>query len=246
MLPRHRRALWQAQVRHMYHPFQMVSIRDRPVRQPDIPFPCASALPSIPMIEEDTGTRPDPSPPSASLVEAFQTCAKDLQRFLAGKVSCEAAAADLAQEIYLRVVRSDPTLSVADPRSYLFRIANNLAIDHLRSQRRRRSLPHDAPEALALPDRRASSETAYLAKEELDVVCRAMTELSPLCRRIFMLNRFEGRSHLEITEALGISKSTVEKNVARALNHFRRAFGRRARPSVPATSPTRRFRDEPS
>ncbi|TXG79989.1 MAG: hypothetical protein E6R14_10085 [Thermomicrobiales bacterium] len=92
------------------------------------------------MIEEDTGTRPDPSPPTASLCEAFQTCANDVQRFPAGKVSREATAADLAQETYLRVVRSDPTLSVADPRSYLFRIANNLAIDHLRSQRRRRLL----------------------------------------------------------------------------------------------------------
>ncbi len=173
------------------------------------------------MSEEDTHAWAESASATESLYEAFEKCAHDLQRFLVKKVTCEATAADLAQETYLRVIRLDPTISVADPRSYLFRIAHNLAIDHLRSQHRRRALPHDAPEALALPDQRASPEAAYLAKEELEVVCRAMKDLSPLCRRIFMLNRFDGRSHSDIAQELSIAKSTVEKNLARALNHFR-------------------------
>lgn len=182
------------------------------------------------MSEENSDTWPDPEPPASPLCDAFQKCAKDLQRFLARKVACQATAEDLAQETYLRVIRSDRSVPIADPRSYLFRIANNLALDHLRFNNRRKSMPVDAPEARVLPDQRSSPEMACLAKEELNVVCRAMSELSPLCRRIMLLNRFEGRSHMEISAALGISKSAVEKNVARALNHFRRKLNECERP----------------
>jgi RNA polymerase sigma-70 factor (ECF subfamily) len=41
--------------------------------------------------------------------------------------------------------------------------------------------------------------------------------LTPLCQRIFYLNRFEGLKQREIAETLNISVRTVEENIKRAL-----------------------------
>ncbi|ALA57323.1 RNA polymerase sigma factor [Nitrospira moscoviensis] len=155
------------------------------------------------------------------LLQAFQACAADLRRFFTGRVRCEQMAADLTQEIYLRLARIDQPHLIADLRSYLFRIAANLATDHERARQRRAALVNDEADWLAVPDRAASPEQALLAKEELRLVEEALHELSPLCRRIFFLNRFEGLPHGVIAARLGVCKSTVEKNIARALNHCR-------------------------
>jgi RNA polymerase sigma factor (sigma-70 family) len=160
------------------------------------------------------------------LFQAFQACAADLRRFFAGRLRCEQTAADLTQEMYLRLARIDEPHLIADLRSYLFRIAANLATDHERARRRRANLIDEDADWLAVPDQTASPEAALLAKEELRLVEEALTELSPLCRRIFLLNRFDGLAHGEIAARLGVCKSTVEKNIARALNRCRERLQR--------------------
>lgn len=158
-----------------------------------------------------------------NLTELFDRYAVDVRRFLASRVACEATAADLTQETFLRLVKM-PDLAVIDnARTYLFRIAANLATDHLRALVRRRTSCGEQDEALlACPDRSSTPEAALLAKEELAEVLLALDELSPLCRRILVLNRFEGLSHRDIAHRLEICVSTVEKNLARALNHCRK------------------------
>lgn len=159
---------------------------------------------------------------NSDLLHVFQGCALDLRRFLTKRVRCEHTAADLAQEKYLRLVRIEHPQLIHDLRTYVFKIAANLAIDHLRMRERRRvTADHDA-EVQTVPDIQPSPEEVLLAKEELRIVEQALGELSPTCRTIFVLNRFEGLPHGEIAARMGVCRSTVEKNIARALNHCRR------------------------
>jgi RNA polymerase sigma factor (sigma-70 family) len=158
----------------------------------------------------------------ADLPQLFDQHAPDLQRFLTSRVTCEATAADLTQETFLRLAQVPHLDTIDNLRTYLFRIANNLAIDHHRARARTRcSSPEDEGVLIEYPDAAATPEAATLAKEELTVALQALEELSPLCRQIFVLNRFEGLPHREIAARLGIHLSTVEKNIARALNHCR-------------------------
>ncbi|HSE60595.1 MAG TPA: RNA polymerase sigma factor [Nitrospiraceae bacterium] len=158
----------------------------------------------------------------ADIRQLFDQLAPDLQRFLTSRVTCEATAADLTQEAFLRLAQIPNLEAIENLRTYLFRIANNLVIDHHRARARTRcSSPEDESALVEYPDAAATPEAAILAKEELAVVLQALEELSPLCRRIFILNRFEGLPHREIAARLGIHLSTVEKNIARALNHCR-------------------------
>ncbi|GJL62641.1 MAG: hypothetical protein NPIRA04_12950 [Nitrospirales bacterium] len=135
---------------------------------------------------------------------------------------CSVAAEDLMQETYLRLQRIEQPHLIQDLRTYMFRVAANLATDHLRAQTRRFELiDHDADFA-SIEDPRSTPERIFLAKEELAIVEQALKDLSPLCQRIMVLNRFEGMKHRDIAARLGICQSTVEKNIAKALLHCQR------------------------
>lgn len=164
------------------------------------------------------------------LTQLFDRYSVDVRRFLASRVACEATAADLTQETFLRLAQLPDLAVIENVRTYLFCIAANLATDHLRTLVRRRGPVCEQEDDLSeRPDSASTPEAALLAKEELATVLGALQELSPLCRRIFVLNRFEGMRHRDIARRLDICVSTVEKNLARALNHCRRRLNETSR-----------------
>ena len=76
--------------------------------------------------------------------EAFETLLtrykNSLFSFLVRMVSDRTVAEDLFQEVFLRVIKSLPDYKSKDKfKSWIFRIANNLAIDHLRSVKRKKT-----------------------------------------------------------------------------------------------------------
>jgi RNA polymerase sigma factor (sigma-70 family) len=96
----------------------------------------------------------------------------DLIKFLERRTATPADAQDLAQEVYLRLLRVERTDLVRQPRSYLLRIAANVLDDwRLKAQQAR---PHgsaaletlespDDPEYTVMADKRAQRLTAELA-----------------------------------------------------------------------------------
>jgi len=64
-----------------------------------------------------------------------------------------------------------------------------------------------------------------LGEQDLDRLIEGMSNLSPLCQRIFYLNRFEGLRQREIAEMLNISLRTVEENIKKALVHCAKTLG---------------------
>jgi len=144
----------------------------------------------------------------------------ELEALLFSRLRCRDTASDLSQEAFVRLCRAEDLGTVGNLKAYLFRTALNLLNDHYRSQgvREAVTLPglDDAP-----PDAedRRSAETVALAEEQVEELAKALAQLSPLCQRIFYLNRFEALKHREIAEKLGISIRTVEDNLKRALLH---------------------------
>lgn len=129
------------------------------------------------------------------------------------------------QELYLDC-RSEDLSQVGNLRAYLFRTAQNLLFDHYRSQSVRNAAIADWPEPTLpdAPDLRCA-ETVVLGEQALDSLIGALAELSPLCQRIFYLNRFEGLKQREIAEQLDVSVRTVEDNIKRALLHCAKTLG---------------------
>jgi len=151
-----------------------------------------------------------------SLLRAFLENHPDLVRFLSRRLRCLFTARDLAQEVYLRLVRAGGEEAVENPRALLFRIAANLATDHVRVQGRRAELLQEANALLWDQEDEISPERQILARDELVRIGAALALLPERTRRVFYLNRFEGVTQSEIACRLGISRTSVEKHMRRA------------------------------
>jgi RNA polymerase sigma-70 factor (ECF subfamily) len=144
-------------------------------------------------------------------------------------------AEDLAQETFVKALNAiesyRPEFKFS---SWIFKIANNAAIDHLR----RRELdtlslegsPHaetpDAIEATALQigARQESPLDAVEARELGGQIEAAIARLRPEYRSCILLRHVEGRAYEEIAEILGLPLGTVKTYIHRARNELRQAL----------------------
>jgi RNA polymerase sigma-70 factor (ECF subfamily) len=147
------------------------------------------------------------------LYQAYKDNESALLRFLFQRLGSAPLAHDLAQDICVKILEMDPPANVDNRRAYLFRMAANLATDHMRGETRRAELLAQAARHLTDDDAVASPEQATLANQELKRVKSAIAELSDLDRRIFLLTRFEGKSQREIAALVGLSPTAVFKRL---------------------------------
>lgn len=145
---------------------------------------------------------------------------RELLNFLARQVRDRDAAADLAQESYVRVLAVQHAgQSIVDMRALLYRTAHNLLIDrHRRAAVRRHedldSIPeHAQPQAPA----HQRPEEALAAMQVVRAYVATIEALPPRCREAFVLHVFDGLSHAQVGQHMGISASMVEKHIVRAM-----------------------------
>lgn len=159
-------------------------------------------------------TKMDDSPDLARL---YQSCFGELVGCLDHIVGDRATAEDIAQEAGMRLLHwpGHSEEPLRQPKALLFRIAINLARDHLRRLVVRRNA---APELERMASTSGqSADTVAAAREQLERVQQAMQRMPARPREVLLLSRVEGLSHGEIAVRLGITPKTVENHLARAL-----------------------------
>ncbi|HEX3729213.1 MAG TPA: RNA polymerase sigma factor [Opitutaceae bacterium] len=126
---------------------------------------------------------------------------------------------DLAQQIFIKMVRAiDRLQAPAQFESWLFRLARNTCIDHLRRQKLRRIFTPFAPEHEEVAESPGAVDT-----EELDALRHALAQLRPQDRALLALVQ-EGRSHLEIAQTLAITVAAVKARLHRAREQLRQHY----------------------
>ena len=134
-------------------------------------------------------------------------------------VAGSADAEDLLQELWLRV-GTTMTGPVERPLSYLYRAAHNLALERYRqtarAQRRALDWTDSVSETVAGISDEPSAERVLVARERLRLVEAALASVGSRAAMIFRKFRIEGQSQRDIASELGISISTVEKDLQRA------------------------------
>ena len=148
--------------------------------------------------------------------QVFLTQRVILLRTLQRMVNNHSTAEDLLQETYLRVTRALGERSIDHLEPFVFQTARNLALDHLRARRIQSrtmldDVPPDVVESIAAPA--SSAEDAAHAEQLLERLNVSLGELSARQQQIFILSRLHGHSYLEISEKLGVSLSTVQKEL---------------------------------
>ena len=131
-----------------------------------------------------------------------------LRRFLRRQQDIE----DVAQEAYLKAYSSELNRSIEHPKTYLFTIAKNIAINEL--SKKNNKIVDYIEECNTLPvTESATVESEIEAQQSLGAYCEAVAALPEKCRRVFLLRRVHGLKQQEIADSLGISLRTVEKHL---------------------------------
>ncbi|MFT6958034.1 MAG: RNA polymerase sigma-70 factor (family 1) [Halieaceae bacterium] len=154
----------------------------------------------------------------------FQENYDSLVRFLSSKVRDSDEAQDLAQDAFYKVMSVENAEKLEHVRAYLFQTASNLALNRIRKRKHQEAYKRSVESNLN-PEREgmiASPERAAAATEQLQQVERVLNGLPRKCRRAFLLHRTRHLSYQQIAEEMGISVSTVEKYMIRALGQCRK------------------------
>lgn len=130
---------------------------------------------------------------------------------------------DIVQETYVRICAVEKTEQILHPRSFLYRTARNLALDHLKRAETKTNISMN-DESLDWDAMGEDLDQVYnqvSATQEFEHFCEAVRHLPLQCRKAFVLKKVYGYSQKEIAEHLNISENTVEKHIAMGLNRCR-------------------------
>lgn len=163
-----------------------------------------------------------------SLVERlFAEHRKALEAFFYRRIRTKSEAPDLAQEVYLRMLRVSDADAIRNPELYLYTVANNLVKEHAVLDRRQAS-------GVDVDDTTVQEQLAELPAFDTDLdanqrVARlriVLAQLRPRYRAAVVLHYRHGLSYAEVGERLGVSANMVKKYLAQSLVHCRRRMAR--------------------
>jgi RNA polymerase sigma-70 factor (ECF subfamily) len=166
------------------------------------------------------GTRARPEDIEQDMEAWLKQLRPALTAFLRRKLQDPADLHDALQETSLRAWSYAARCEVRAPVSICFRIAENVAIDFARANRRSPTAgPQEDVELLATEE--PGPERSATATQTLELVKQVIGGLPPGCRHVFLLSRSSGLSNPEIARRCGVSIKLVEKQISRALRELR-------------------------
>jgi RNA polymerase sigma-70 factor, ECF subfamily len=171
----------------------------------------------------------------ADIAGAFETLVERYQNRLVGilfhLVGNREEAEDLCQDVFLRIYKARKGYRPkAKFSTWLFTIANNLALNHLRGKGRHKSVAmsgaaNDSQAVASVAQQLAGREgtpSAEMRQAELaELVREAVAVLNEDQRLAVLLNKFEEMSYAEIADVMGRSPAAIKSLLARARNQLR-------------------------
>ena len=152
-------------------------------------------------------------------------------------------AADMTQESFLKAWRNLESFQGNSAFStWLYRLASNTCLDHLRSVKRKPQLSlvledeDGEAQALDVPDSAPTPEEQVIALDEQSRLNQALQTLEEDQRQILILRAVNGLSYTEIAEALHLKEGTVKSRLARARDQLRKKLQQNGNNSPAPTS----------
>jgi RNA polymerase sigma factor (sigma-70 family) len=158
---------------------------------------------------------------SSRLAAWFQRWRRPVRHWLSDRSAVPAAELDdLAQEVFLRLLRYSDDIAIENPQGYLFRIAANVANEW--RERARRKRPHDDSWLEDLQIATSEEPENALARERVqDQVRKAVMRLPPRQREVLALHVSDGLTYQEIAARLGLTPRMVLRDLTRAYSRLR-------------------------
>jgi RNA polymerase sigma-70 factor (ECF subfamily) len=170
----------------------------------------------------------------AMLVRRYKT---PIFNFILRQVRSQNTAEDVTQDVFLRVVQNAAEFKhEARFSTWLYTIARNLCVDHLRKLSHRRHPSLDQPasgdgsdarpllDQVADPHPRASVERTAVSTEVQSKIIEAVASLPDEQREVFLLREVANLPFKEIAEITGVGENTVKSRMRYALDRLQEAL----------------------
>ena len=160
------------------------------------------------------------------LVQKFR---RQLIGFMYRMCHSQPVAEELAQEVFLRVYRSRGSYSAeAKFTTWMYRIATNLALNHLRDTKTERAEvsvsldePDDAGRTPDVADHGLTAEEDLLRRERLAAIRKQVEALPERQRMAVLMHKYQGMDYKEISKVLKLSESATKSLLFRAYETLR-------------------------
>jgi len=163
----------------------------------------------------DLVRRDDP----AALERIYDALGERLHHYLAGLVGSRTASEDILQDLFVRLAKNRRRLlGMVNLSGYLFAMARNLAMDHLRRR------PLSDVDILDYQDFLVADTPAPSETDEQEAVLKAVAALPAKQRDVVALKCFQGLTFAEVADALNVSLNTAASRYRYALDKLRNSL----------------------
>jgi RNA polymerase sigma factor (sigma-70 family) len=157
--------------------------------------------------------------PRRRLTDWFRQWRGPLRKFLVGRGAVPAADLDdVAQEVFLRLMRYGRTELIEHPQAYLFKMASNVAAEWAIRARYVRSREPEWLAGLAGEDRPEDEASHIELQDEIE---RALLTLTPQQQEVLKLQFYSGLSRGEIAGRLNLSERSVKRALTKSYEKLR-------------------------
>lgn len=131
-------------------------------------------------------------------------------------------AEDIVQDLFCHVWENKKNLKIhTSLRAYLYRSTYHNSLQYIRKQ----SVHNQYEKFIEMSGSESLRDDQAIEEIEIQyIIQKTMSSLPERCSKIFRMSRFEGLKYHEIADKLSISVKTVEANMGRALNVFRKSL----------------------
>ncbi|HEY7673293.1 MAG TPA: RNA polymerase sigma factor [Gammaproteobacteria bacterium] len=159
---------------------------------------------------------------AGALAPLFERHHARLYRFCLRMTGNRPASEDLVQDVFMRMLKYSRTFK--DEMSFLpwmFRIARNACVDHLRRAAADR-MPAHAPDEIESEE--PTPDESGAPDDRAELIRKALLALPAERREVLLLSRYEFKSYEEIARTLGCSVGAVKVRAHRAIKQLREVY----------------------
>lgn len=156
----------------------------------------------------------------ARFKELFEEYWEELYAYVFKILGDKEISQDLIQEIYFSLWKNRKSITIQNPKAYLYQSLRFQIYKHFRDNHLKCMDIEDFSDFIE----NYGPEEIFRAQEINTALHQSLDKLPPKCRKVYELSRFEEFSNREIAESLKISKNTVKNHLSKATSIIRVYF----------------------
>lgn len=160
----------------------------------------------------------------AAVTSLYEEYYDRIVRYIYVRIDDQSEAENLGGDVFLRALQSLDSFrgQGEQMRAWLFKIAHNLVVDHLRKMSKRKNVSINE---MSIPDGNPSVEDVVETKLQIDQLSKALKQLTPAQREVIGLRFFAELSSAEAGKILGKSSGAVREMQRAAMETLRTQMG---------------------